>query len=224
MKNVLIFTILGGFFSLVLFYILKEFSPFELSKIDELIKLNSVLPGEWDKLNTLIQEQISKGLLFQYLSSVAYLAFGVGLAAILSFLTAIHLFLDKLFFRSYYENPSLYNAIRRSTFIVITIGLVVYMKLSLLETQTIVLVPVAALILELIIASTINPFLRSKLTKVQNKVKNANAQQEDPKPSNTSDISNRAQEEVIQEEHDSLDREESLDDEENLENPDKLDE
>lgn len=180
MKNVLIFTILGGFFSLILFYILKEFSPFELSKIDELIRMNAILPGEWDKLNVLIQQQITKGLIFQYLSSTAYVAFGVALAAIFSFITALHLFFDKLFFRSYYENPSVYNATRRSFLIVITLGLVFYMKLSFLETQTIILVPIAALVLEIIIATTINPFLRSKLTKVQNKVKNTNAKQQKP--------------------------------------------
>lgn len=202
MKNVLIFTILGGFFSLVLFYILKEFSPFEISRIDDLITANSLLPGEWDKLNILIQEQISKGLIFQYLSNSAYLAFVVALAGIFSFLTSIHLFFDKLFFRSFHESPSLYNAIRRSLLIVLTIGLVVYMKLSLLETQIILLVPVAAIIIEVIITSTINPFTKARLVRQK-------ANSTPPDNSKSSQIKSNL--------------EPATSEGENLENPDKLD-
>jgi len=165
MKNVLIFLILGGFFSLLLFYILKEFSPFELSKIDTLIKTNALNPGEWDKLNSILKDIIDQGKVFEYLSNIAYIAFGVLLAAIFSFFTALHLFVDKLFFKNYYEKPSLFDAMRRAILLVATIALVVYMKLSLLENTVIVLVPVSAVIIELIFVSTINPFINKRIKK-----------------------------------------------------------
>lgn len=163
MKNVLVFAILGGFFSLVLFYIFKEFSPFELSKLEELIKINSLAPGEWDKLNQLLKEQFDKGLIFQYLSSTAYFAFGIALAAIFSFFAAIHLFIDKLFFRSFYEKPSLFDAIRRAGLFVFAIGLMLFMKLSLLDNLYILLVPVATLVIEIILVSHIKPFVKGKI-------------------------------------------------------------
>ncbi len=172
MKNALIFTILGGFFTLILIYILKEFSPFDANKINELITSNAINPGDWDKLNEVIRGIVDKGLIFQYLTNVTYLAFGVFLAAILSFCTALHLFLDKLFFKSYYDAPSLYNSIRRAVLITAVIGLVIYMRLSVIESSVIILVPVSALIIEIIFISTINPFIRHRMKKINEKVEN----------------------------------------------------
>lgn len=153
MKVGLIFLIIGIFFSVVLAYQLSNFSPFNLEKIQDLIISEGITFDQGDKIDTLIKEKVISSSVFEYLSDTSYIVFGLLNAVVISIFSFIHIVVDKLFFKTYFESPSYFKAIRRAFLLGLSLSLVIYMRLLKIELSNILLIPITALIFEIIISS-----------------------------------------------------------------------
>lgn len=165
MKLVFVFLTTSVFFFLLSLFVVQNFSPFDISKLQEIVSSTEITSSSPEKLDVEIASLISKGLLFDYLSTNAYLAFGLLVCAASSFFAAIHLFVDKVFFKSIWQTPSLFNALRRSILLIITLVLVVYLKLLRVDTLSLLLVPISTLVIEFIYIS-----VEKDLKNIKNKI------------------------------------------------------
>ena len=104
------------FFLSIGFYITAYQPPFLSSEIMKVAQVNQLYTD--NEVLYLLPQYVKNGLiwdLIDYKVFYAWLAVLVGtLASLVSFL---HLFIDKLFFRKFYEQPSLLLAIRRGIFV-----------------------------------------------------------------------------------------------------------
>lgn len=153
MNKVVVFLVLGIFFSVIGIYIFQNFTPLDTEKIQEIVVAEEIEDGDWESLNSKIQELARRGVITEYLSSSAYLGLLSLLSAVFSFFTLLHLLVDKLFFKNFYETPSLFNAVRRGIFLDIAILLVIYMHIVRLELYMIILAPVTVFVAELVFTS-----------------------------------------------------------------------
>ncbi len=143
-------------------YIFENFSPLNLQSIQELIVAKNIKPRDFETLSHEIDNIIKNGQIFKYLSTNIILAVITVLSAIFCFFAAIHLTVDKIFFKNYYEQASMFDAVRRGLFLDIVIFLVVYLKLYGIDLLTIGLVPILFLIIEIIFTSYIKKILQHR--------------------------------------------------------------
>jgi hypothetical protein len=128
MRRAFIALFLGLIFGLSAFYFLSNSSPFDLDKVKEVGKYYQI--QEDADFASKLDYFISNGLIWQVLDKKTFFtALFLGGATISSILAALHLFLDKLFFRKFHEEPRLVPAIRRSLLPVIFIAGMVYFRL-----------------------------------------------------------------------------------------------
>ncbi len=150
MRQFIVFLVVGIFFGIFSRYILTspDISPLNLEMVQQLITDKGIGPDDSKQLDVEIQNLIDKGIIINYLSTNAYLmAFSI-LATIFCFFVCIHLFVDKLFFKNFYENASLYVAIRRGFLLCLSLGAIVFFRLYRVETYVLFLVPLAAFTIE----------------------------------------------------------------------------
>src|SRR5260221_10858807 len=150
MKRVIVALTIGVFLLIIFKYIIDNISPFNAIEVQKLIEVNQIRTGDWDTLNKVINDLISKGEIFKYLSLYAYLAVIVFCVGIGSIFTAIHLTIDKIFFKNFFESASLFDAVRRSMFLSVGIVALIYLKLLGVETYVLILTPIVLLALEIV--------------------------------------------------------------------------
>jgi hypothetical protein len=123
MRHVLILFILGIFLSLIGIYISTNISPFYEERIIEYAKGAGYLTD--NELVDGIDLLIKRGLIFRMLDSKNMIAFIlVWSSAFVCFFTGLHLSIDKILFKKFYESPNISQAYRRGIFIaIIFIGL-----------------------------------------------------------------------------------------------------
>ncbi|MEP7103941.1 MAG: hypothetical protein ABI721_04515 [Candidatus Dojkabacteria bacterium] len=152
MRHFFVFFIVGVFFAFIARYMIvsPDISPLNLDMVQKLIEEKNIGVDDSKQLNAEIQSLIDRGLILSYLSPNAYLLAVSILASIFCFFSSIHLFVDKLFFKNFYEKASLFNATRRGLLLCISIGAVVYLRLYRVEDYVLILVPIAAVAIEAI--------------------------------------------------------------------------
>jgi small-conductance mechanosensitive channel len=129
MKKILIFFVLGIFFAALANYLVSNTSPFDLEKLQKFSIDQEISDNDWEKFDSEIKEILDKGLIFNYLSGNAYLVALLILGSLFCFFAVLHLIIDKLFFKEYFEPPSLFDAIRRGIFFCAALSLIVLMRL-----------------------------------------------------------------------------------------------
>jgi hypothetical protein len=141
--RILTITILVGItFSVIALFYIRSHSPFNIDKLQEYAVEKEVAEDDDEALIALIRELVESGGVVDYLSPNAYAGFGIVIAALMSFFSALHFTVDKLFFKEFYENPSIYLAVRRTIFFGITCAGIVYFILinaSIVEISSILL-------------------------------------------------------------------------------------
>jgi hypothetical protein len=154
MKQFFIFLIVGIFFLFIsgVIFTTKDFAPFDMVKVDNLIAEKGFGPDDSAKLDQEIGNLIANGAIIDYLTANAYLLLFSILATIFCFFVCIHLFIDKLFFKNFYETASRFNAYRRGLLLSISIGSMILMKLYKVELYVIILVPMAAVLFDLMVS------------------------------------------------------------------------
>src|SRR5580765_1308985 len=98
MKKGIVFIVLWIFFIFISKYIFDQFSPFNLSALQEIIISKGIKPNDWASLNVEIVDLVRRGLIMDYLSSNVYLLLFSLSATVFCFFVAIHLVIDKVFF------------------------------------------------------------------------------------------------------------------------------
>lgn len=108
-------------------YLLTILNPFDEAAISELISSQSIKSST--EFIELIKELIAKGLVTDYLNFKNILIISAtGLAAIICLFFVIHLIVDKLFIKKFYEQPSMFNAGRRGVMVALAIAGIVISK------------------------------------------------------------------------------------------------
>lgn len=149
------------------FYIFKTVPPFNLSRVQEIANLYKLEKGDFDRLNEIIDLELSKGDLGLLLSPNFYLFMFCIICGTFFLFISIHLSIDKLFFKKFFEPPSYLNAIRRSFWILLTIIFGVYFKLIKVPLETILFLPLLAILLEILLGDSINKVVEKTLLKIK---------------------------------------------------------
>lgn len=147
-RKVIIFYIIALFGIFLAYYLITRYSPFDLNKIQQIIEQKQIDDTKPELLNMEIEKLKSEGLLLGYLSSMSYAAFVLLLVGISCSIIATHLAVDKLFFKKFYENPSLSNAIRRGVIIALVVGGIIAMNVLGYEAKYILIAPVVGVVIE----------------------------------------------------------------------------
>ncbi len=167
LQRFIICLIIGTSLSILSFYMLTKLSPFKADKVMDLIEEKQIDKNDWELLNEELSNLVEQGLIFDYLSSNAYLVFVLMLSSLFFYFVGIHLAIDKLFFKKFYENPLLMDAVRRGIICCLIIILLIYGKLYLLDIYTLLAIPVVALALEVGFFVGIRPTILRKMKKLK---------------------------------------------------------
>lgn len=167
MKKVIIFFLIGVFLFIVAKYFYENSSPFNLTEIQTVVEDNKVKSGDWDGLNTAILELVKTGRIIKYLAPDAYIEGVIIAASIFCIFVSIHLVIDKIFFKDFYETASLSDAFRRGLLLSLTLYVLVYLKLYSVEVYILLLMPIFVLLLEVIYTIYIRPHVLHRVSQVK---------------------------------------------------------
>lgn len=108
-------------------YLLTILNPFDEAMVAELISSQSIKSSA--EFIELVRELSAKGLIIDYLNikNIAIIA-ATGLSAIIFLFFSIHLVIDKLFVKKFYEQPSLITAGHRAVIFALGIAGVIISK------------------------------------------------------------------------------------------------
>ena len=128
MKKIFIALIISIFISILFLYLANSLSPWNREVLNSYIDKYSITSGF--EFNEFVSNSISSGIIFDYLDLKNILIIALFITvAFTSILSTIHLIIDKLFFKKFYEQPNHTLAIRRSFWI--PFGLILYNLLRL---------------------------------------------------------------------------------------------
>jgi hypothetical protein len=156
LRKVLLYTIIGTLLLITAYFLSRELSPLNLDKIEELILTEEIPSGDKEALNKAINELFERGIIVSYLSENAYVIVLSGLFGIFFLFVAIHLVIDKIFFKNFYETPSSVTAIRRGFLLVLTLGFLIFAKLNKAEGYLYLLIIIVPILLEIVVRLSIN--------------------------------------------------------------------
>lgn len=128
MKNSLVIFLIGVFVALVFLYALNNLSPWDLDQIKQVAGIYGVRDdaGFIESFNKFL----NAGLIFRMLNyrNVVILGGLVSSSFVLLF-ASVHLTIDKLFFKKFYEEPKIFPAFRRGILIVLVCAGLVFLRL-----------------------------------------------------------------------------------------------
>ncbi|MCA9381703.1 hypothetical protein KC678_05535 [Candidatus Dojkabacteria bacterium] len=153
---------LGIMLLLLGFYFVSVTSPFDNAKLQEYIEKNEIAQTDDENLNNIISELIQENKSIYYFSNNAFIAFIIFTLVITCFAAVGHLFIDKLFFREFYETASIYIALRRGLLIALSFFAAIYLSLS--GSPTLEIIFSVAIIIAIELLFTI--FLQEPLSKL----------------------------------------------------------
>lgn len=128
MKRITVTFFLTLFLVCIGLYISYNQNPFFLSKVIATAQQHNILTNDLFKSN--LEDYINNGIIWDLIDiklMSAWLAVWAG--AIICGFSTIHLLIDKLFFRKFYEEPDLFIATRRGTYIALTLVGAVFLRL-----------------------------------------------------------------------------------------------
>jgi hypothetical protein len=148
MRRFFLYFVLGFILILSSFFLAQNLSPFQMEKIEELIIQNDIVNEDFERLDSIVYELVRRGLILSYLSENTYIVLFCFLLGIFFVFISIHLFLDKLIFKKFYEEPSNFNAIRRAILLILSIVLFLFSKLNLSPSYVPILIVIAPFVIE----------------------------------------------------------------------------
>jgi len=156
MRRGLLSLLIAIFFGTLLLFISFNYSPFNVDGLDNIIQRYGIT--EEDELLEVIQRSIELGIAWEFLDVGILTAWILIMAGfVISFFTSIHLFIDKLFFRKFFESPKIQPAIRRGIMLYFLIFAFVGLRLmGALEWYTILITAVLLATVEFVFVSTLS--------------------------------------------------------------------
>lgn len=126
MRKSLISLLIAIFFSVLLTFVSYNYSPFDSTGLENIIQRYGIT--EADEFQEVISRSVDLGVVWEFLNLRVVIAWSVALAGlVISFIVFLHLTIDKLFFKQFFEQPDLLTALRRG----FLVFFVVYMFLGL---------------------------------------------------------------------------------------------
>jgi len=128
MKNALISFVLAIFFVFVLFYLIDNTSPWNIEVVNANLEKYNVTSAE--EFDVFVSDMLNLGLIWSLLdiSNLVLLASALFGSIFFGF-SSIHLFVDKLFFKKFYQQANLFLAFRRAFLITSAILFIFWLKL-----------------------------------------------------------------------------------------------
>lgn len=116
MKRAGIILIAGIVFALLTVYVINTQSPWDLRQVDAALERYSITTGE--DFSLFVDESIELGLIWTLLDekNVAVMLLMAG-GAVVCLFASVHMMLDKLFIKKFYEQPDMRYAVRRGLFL-----------------------------------------------------------------------------------------------------------
>ncbi|MDQ6985551.1 MAG: hypothetical protein Q9M76_04610 [Candidatus Dojkabacteria bacterium] len=137
-------------FSLFTKYIFTNFPPFDIDKIQQLAIDKGIEEDDFDSLNEEIDLLIEEKEVLNYATNNLYLG-GLSLTiAIFFYIISIHIALDKLFFKKFFEEPKYFVAARRSLIISTTFISILFLNLNGVDRNTLLGILALAILIEFI--------------------------------------------------------------------------
>ncbi|MCA9386847.1 hypothetical protein KC669_02310 [Candidatus Dojkabacteria bacterium] len=129
-RQIIILIGLGIMLSFLGAYFVSVKSPFDIKKIQEYIEKNEIVQSDDENLNNVIEDLIKANQSIYYFSENTFIAATIFTFVITCFAASIHLVIDKLFFREFYETASIYIALRRGLLLALSFFIAVYLSLA----------------------------------------------------------------------------------------------
>lgn len=128
MKRVLVGIIIGLFSLGIFLYLVKNLSPWNEVVLREYIEKFSIESGT--EFNQFIDDSINAGIIFDYLNlKNVMILISFGFVSVVAFLASIHMLIDKLFFKKFYEDPNASTAIRRAVWMPLVFTIISLVRL-----------------------------------------------------------------------------------------------
>jgi hypothetical protein len=150
MRKYFILLILSVFFAFVTYYLLQTLNPFDTAKIAQLAESQNIAVVE--ELKEVEIELIQKGLILEYLDlRHLIIILLVGSLSVISGFTFVHLVVEKVVFRKFYQQPSTYTAVRRGAFLCLAIITAILYRLYAAEAYLTFVTWILLFVMEVII-------------------------------------------------------------------------
>ena len=151
MKKALIVLGISAFLLVLLIYIGTTFSPYDSTKLTEIA--GAVGFSDPLTLTDNVQNMIDYGLVFQLLDTkVFYIVVLLGFAFTVTFVSGLHMLVEKLFYKKFYEEPRVWPAIRRGIILYLMIfGILFFRLIGGLMWQNAILIIILGIVLELLL-------------------------------------------------------------------------
>lgn len=151
MKAALTVLILGIFLFVTGIYTINTINPLNTDKINALIEERGILKNQKEEFENLVQSILSGPNVSAFLSaSFATVVLIITVSCGLIF-GGLHLVIDKLFFKKFFEPPLYVSAIRRSIMVVTGMLGYFYIKIMYLNPAFFFILLLAFLIIELLV-------------------------------------------------------------------------
>jgi hypothetical protein len=147
-RKVLIFFCISLFCAFLAYYLITQYSPFDLQKVQELIQQKQIEESNIALLNQEFETLKSEGLLINYLSPIAIGAFLLLAGGVVSAVIAFHLSIEKLFFRKFYEEPDFKVALRRALIIGLGFAAIIALQVLGYDNQFLIFPVVIGILIE----------------------------------------------------------------------------
>lgn len=128
MRRVFVALFLSLLFVAIGIYITTNTSPFKLDAVMNLAQTDNILTNE--VLIKKLPEYVFNGFIWDILDGRQFIAWlTVWSFAGISIFSFFHLLIDKLFFKKFYEQPSIFDAVRRGFLLILIFIGAVFLKL-----------------------------------------------------------------------------------------------
>ncbi len=153
MKVAITVLILGIFLLGAGIYTINTINPLNTDKINALIEERGILKSQKEEFENLVQSILSGPNVLTYLSTsftTVMLIISISCGFICG---GLHLVIDKLFFKKFFEPPLYVPAVRRGVMVVIGILCYCYVKIMYLNPAFFFILLLAILIIELLVVN-----------------------------------------------------------------------
>ncbi len=147
-RKIMLVIIIGLVFLLFGAFLSYTSSPFKEDVINDVIIKNQITEDTVNLLEDYIQDQITKGLIFDIVSRNFYLVWGLIGVGVVFIIAGVHMFIDKLFFKKFYEPPYIIPAFRRAILFVIAVSITFVAKFINLQGVELGVILLSLLLIE----------------------------------------------------------------------------
>jgi len=151
MRKALIALGIAGFLGVLIVYILYNFSPYDNAKLVDMASIFGV-PNAIE-LTDNINNLIDYGLIFSLIDpKLFYILLVLSFVFTLSFVSGVHMLIDKLFYKKFYEEPKTWPALRRGLLVyIILLSLVLFRLIGVLSILNALSILVMGVIAEVLL-------------------------------------------------------------------------